>query len=112
MENVRATDFSKLSAAQVQSLIITRTSLDINPPSLQQSIKNVHEYKERSRQYRSTVFTNKDWVKKNLGRLNLGRLIASSKTCRPCSHFHIGHHPQALDQGEDRDINRPRRVWR
>ena len=68
MENVRATDFSKLSAAQVQSLIITRTSLDINPPS-QQSIKNVHEYKERSRQYRSTVFTNKDWVKKNLGRL-------------------------------------------
>ncbi len=63
VENGRATDFSKLSAAQVQSLMITRNSLDINPRSLLQSIKNVDEYKERSRQYRRTVFTNKDWVK-------------------------------------------------
>ena len=60
VENGRATNFSKLSAAQVQSLMIMRMSLDINTPSLLQSIKNVHEYKEQSRQYRTTVF--EDWV--------------------------------------------------
>ena len=62
VERGRVMEFANLSAAQVQSLMITTDTLRFNPTSLLQSIKNLDEYKERSRQYRRTVFTTQDWV--------------------------------------------------